>query len=94
MVDAYLNPVLQHYIERLRAALGHGSQLRLLTSAGGLAAAECFSGKDSILSGPAGGVVGYSTVARRAGFERAIGFDMGGTSTDVSRFDGQLRAAV
>ena len=60
-----------------------------MTSAGGLASAEQFVGKDSILSGPAGGVVGFSRVAVAAGFERAIGFDMGGTSTDVSRYDGR-----
>jgi 5-oxoprolinase (ATP-hydrolysing) len=89
VVDAYLNPVLREYVRRLGAALP-GSQLRLLTSAGGLVAGECFCGKDSILSGPAGGVVGFSRVAQAAGFERAIGFDMGGTSTDVSRFDGRF----
>ena len=61
-----------------------------MTSAGGLVAAIKFSGKDSILSGPAGGVVGFSRIAQAAGFDRAIGFDMGGTSTDVSRFDGQF----
>ena len=61
-----------------------------MTSAGGLVAAEQFVGKDSILSGPAGGVVGFSPVAQAAGFTQAIGFDMGGTSTDVSRFDGRF----
>ena len=89
VADAYLNPVLREYIRRLRAALP-GSQLRILTSAGGLVAAEAFCGKDSILSGPAGGVVGFSRVCQAAGFARAIGFDMGGTSTDVSRFDGRI----
>ncbi|MFO0791142.1 MAG: hydantoinase B/oxoprolinase family protein [Pirellulales bacterium] len=89
VVDAYLNPVLRDYVARLREALP-GSTLRILTSAGGLVAADQFYGKDSILSGPAGGVVGFSGVARAAGFERAIGFDMGGTSTDVSRFDGRF----
>ncbi len=88
VVDAYLNPVLREYVERLRAELP-GTHLRLLTSAGGLVGGEHFCGKDSILSGPAGGVVGFSRVAQAAGFERAIGFDMGGTSTDVSRFDGR-----
>jgi 5-oxoprolinase (ATP-hydrolysing) len=87
VVDGYLNPVLRAYVERLNASL-HGSQLRLMTSAGGLVDARRFVGKDSILSGPAGGVIGYSRVAQRAGFGRSIGFDMGGTSTDVSRFDG------
>ncbi len=69
-------------------------KLRLLTSAGGLVVAEQFIGKDSILSGPAGGVVGFSRVARAAGFDRAIGFDMGGTSTDVARFDVAMVAAT
>ena len=87
-MDAYLNPVLRSYIAGLRSALA-GSDLRIVTSAGGLVSAERFVGKDSILSGPAGGVVGFSRVAKSAGFQRAIGFDMGGTSTDVSRFDGR-----
>ena len=89
VVDAYLNPVLRDYVERLRTALP-GSMVRILTSAGGLVGADHFYGKDSILSGPAGGVVGFSRVAKAAGFPRAIGFDMGGTSTDVSRFDGRF----
>ncbi|MEW4456039.1 hydantoinase B/oxoprolinase family protein [Bremerella sp. JC817] len=88
VVDAYLNPILQDYVGRIQAKLGEGSHLRLLTSAGGLVAADSFSGKDSILSGPAGGVVGFAAAAKAAGFQQAIGFDMGGTSTDVSRFDG------
>ena len=69
-------------------ALG-GGRLRLMTSAGGLVGVERFTGKDSLLSGPAGGVIGFSRVAERAGFPRSIGFDMGGTSTDVSRYDGR-----
>ncbi|MCA9099977.1 MAG: hydantoinase B/oxoprolinase family protein, partial [Planctomycetales bacterium] len=88
VLDAYLNPVLRGYVARLRRSLGD-ADLRILTSAGGLVAADEFVGKDSILSGPAGGVVGFSAVARAAGFDRAIGFDMGGTSTDVARFDGR-----
>jgi len=64
------------------------ARLKIMSSAGGLLEADRFTGKDSILSGPAGGVVGFSRVAQRAGFPQAIGFDMGGTSTDVSRFDG------
>jgi len=87
VADAYLNPILRQYVESLRAALGN-SELRMMTSAGGLVDADRFVGKDSILSGPAGGVIGFSRVARQAGFEKSIGFDMGGTSTDVSRFDG------
>ena len=91
-LDAYLNPVLRGYVRRLRTAFGEeaASDLRMLTSAGGLIDADRFLGKDSILSGPAGGVVGFSRVAAAAGFERAIGFDMGGTSTDVTRFDGEF----
>jgi 5-oxoprolinase (ATP-hydrolysing) len=86
VVDAYLSPVLREYVAQLAESLP-GSHIRLLTSAGGLVAAEAFRGKDSILSGPAGGVVGFSRAAEAAGFSRAIGFDMGGTSTDVARFD-------
>ncbi|HEX5500856.1 MAG TPA: hydantoinase/oxoprolinase family protein, partial [Thermomicrobiales bacterium] len=88
VMDAYLNPVLRAYVAELQQALGAG-ELRIMTSAGGLVDAGRFVGKDSILSGPAGGVVGFSRVARQAGFRRAIGFDMGGTSTDVARFDGR-----
>ncbi|MBI2825599.1 MAG: hydantoinase B/oxoprolinase family protein [Planctomycetia bacterium] len=88
VMDAYLNPILRDYVAGLRAAL-RGSDVRIMTSAGGLVAADRFVGKDSILSGPAGGVVGFSRVAQAAGFTHAIGFDMGGTSTDVSRFDGR-----
>jgi 5-oxoprolinase (ATP-hydrolysing) len=88
VLDAYLNPVLTNYLAQLRAYLHVDSNVRLLTSAGGLIPADQFSGKDSILSGPAGGVVGFSQAAKRAGYEQAIGFDMGGTSTDVSRFGG------
>ncbi|MBX9790386.1 MAG: hydantoinase B/oxoprolinase family protein [Pirellulales bacterium] len=89
VIDAYLNPVLRRYVNRLLEALGESSRLRIMTSAGGLVEGGQFVGKDSILSGPAGGVVGFSRVALAAGFERSIGFDMGGTSTDVSRFDGR-----
>jgi 5-oxoprolinase (ATP-hydrolysing) len=89
VMDAYLNPVLRSYVAALGRALPE-SELRALTSSGGLVAAERFRGKDAILSGPAGGVVGYARVAQAAGYHRAIGFDMGGTSTDVSRFDGRM----
>ena len=89
VMDAYLNPVLRQYVQSLREPLGE-SRLQILTSAGGLVDADEFVGKDSILSGPAGGVVGFAQVARTAGFQQAIGFDMGGTSTDVSRFDGRF----
>ncbi|MBM84332.1 MAG: hydantoinase [Planctomycetaceae bacterium] len=87
VMDAYLNPILREYVGGMRRALG-SSQLRMMTSAGGLVDANRFVGKDSILSGPAGGVIGFSRVAEKAGFPKSIGFDMGGTSTDVSRYDG------
>jgi 5-oxoprolinase (ATP-hydrolysing) len=86
VVDAYLTPIIRDYVRGIAEKIPGGS-LKLMTSAGALVDAEGFVGKDSILSGPAGGVVGYAQVARHAGFSRAIGFDMGGTSTDVSRFD-------
>jgi len=92
VVDAYLQPVLRDYLARIEQQLSSDSgshSLRVLTSAGGLVPAGDFRAKDSVLSGPAGGVVGFSRVAQAAGFPRSIGFDMGGTSTDVSRFDGQ-----
>jgi 5-oxoprolinase (ATP-hydrolysing) len=88
VVDAYLNPILRGYVQSLRRSLGD-SPLRLMTSSGGLVDADRFVGKDSILSGPAGGVIGFSRVAEQAGFTKSIGFDMGGTSTDVARFDGR-----
>lgn len=96
VLDAYLNPILRAYVTRLKSSLspntssaGQGTTLKLMTSSGGLVDADRFTGKDSILSGPAGGVIGFSRVAQKAGFPKSIGFDMGGTSTDVSRFDGQ-----
>ena len=90
VVNAYLDPVLADYVGRIQAGLSSSSRLRLLTSAGGLVSPAAFMGKDSVFSGPAGGVVGCAGVAQAAGFSRAIGFDMGGTSTDVSRFDGRF----
>ena len=89
VLDAYLNPVIGKYLNEITDHLSAGSQLRMMTSAGGLAACENFSGKDSVLSGPAGGVVAAARTGMQAGFEKVIGFDMGGTSTDVSRFDGE-----
>jgi 5-oxoprolinase (ATP-hydrolysing) len=88
VADAYLSPVLDRYTAKIAHALG-GARLYFMTSNGGLAAPGRFRGKDAILSGPAGGVVGMAQTAREAGFERVIGFDMGGTSTDVARFDGE-----
>lgn len=89
LVDAYLTPVLREYVERLTERLG-AAELWAMTSAGSLVAAPRFGGKDCILSGPAGGVVGLARVAEAAGLPRVIGFDMGGTSTDVSRYEGRL----
>jgi 5-oxoprolinase (ATP-hydrolysing) len=90
VADAYLSPVLGRYSARITSALGAEDSTRLLfmTSNGGLAAPAFFRGKDAIVSGPAGGVVGMAETAVKAGFYHVIGFDMGGTSTDVSRYDG------
>ncbi|MEO5612227.1 MAG: hydantoinase B/oxoprolinase family protein, partial [Sphingomicrobium sp.] len=90
VVDAYLSPVLRRYVERVSAGLGSGSKLHFMQSNGGLAAATLFRGKDAILSGPAGGVVGMVAASAAHGGERLIGFDMGGTSTDVSHYAGRL----
>ncbi len=87
VVDAYLAGVVEDYLDRVRESLG-GSRLLVMTSAGGLVRRERVRPVDMLLSGPAGGVVGAAEAARRAGFERAIALDMGGTSTDVSRIDG------
>lgn len=92
VVDAYLSPILLRYIDRVAAELGgaqSGCRLMFMTSSGGLTSAALFQGRDAILSGPAGGVVGCIETARRAGIAEVIGFDMGGTSTDVSHFAGE-----
>ena len=89
VVDAYLSPVLQRYVRRMRDAVPPDTRLFFMQSNGGLAEAAQIRGKDAILSGPAGGIVGMARTALQAGFERVIGFDMGGTSTDVSHFTGQ-----
>ncbi len=89
VVDAYLSPLLLDYVKQLREQLGT-TRLLFMQSNGGLANAENFRGRDSILSGPAGGVVGMAGAAADAGYERLIGFDMGGTSTDVSLYDGKF----
>ena len=92
LADAYLTPVLNGYIDTLRETLVGPlmpDRLMFMQSNGGLALADNFRGKDSILSGPAAGVVGMAETASRAGFSRLIGFDMGGTSTDVSAFNGE-----
>jgi 5-oxoprolinase (ATP-hydrolysing) len=88
VVDAYLSPVLHHYVGRLHQALP-GVPIYFMQSSGGLASAVLFRGKDAILSGPAGGMVGAVRAAEQAGFQKIVGFDMGGTSTDVTHFAGQ-----
>ncbi|MBS0001805.1 MAG: hydantoinase B/oxoprolinase family protein, partial [Thioalkalivibrio sp.] len=88
-VDAYLSPILRRYVDRVSEALG-GVHLQFMQSSGGLTDATLFQGRDAILSGPAGGIVGATEVARQAGFERIITFDMGGTSTDVAHYGGTL----
>ncbi|MGO4915186.1 hydantoinase B/oxoprolinase family protein [Pseudogemmobacter sp. W21_MBD1_M6] len=94
VVDAYLSPILARYVRQVATALavGQGGCERLLfmQSNGGLTDASLFQGKDAILSGPAGGIVGMVKTARAAGFDRLIGFDMGGTSTDVSHYAGDF----
>ncbi len=100
VADAYLSPILRRHVERVARALGTDgvrpagsdpgvdTKIMFMASSGGLKSAELFQGRDAILSGPAGGVVGMAETARLAGFEKVIGFDMGGTSTDVSHFAG------
>ncbi|MBZ9937719.1 hydantoinase B/oxoprolinase family protein [Mesorhizobium sp. BR1-1-16] len=97
VVDAYLSPILRRYVDQVAGALSEGAatdapttRLMFMMSSGGLTAAELFQGKDAILSGPAGGVVAAVETAAEAGFAQVIGFDMGGTSTDVSHYDGEL----
>jgi len=108
VVDAYLSPIIRGYVGRVageiavagaRASAVAGAAgspsplLMFMMSSGGLTMADLFQGKDAILSGPAGGVVGMAETGREAGFARLIGFDMGGTSTDVSHFDGEYERA-
>jgi 5-oxoprolinase (ATP-hydrolysing) len=99
VVDAYLSPILRRYVEQVASALETGTDpsttdsslptLEFMKSDGGLTNARLFQGKDSILSGPAGGIVGAVKTSTGAGFDKIIGFDMGGTSTDVSHFNGE-----
>ena len=106
VVDAYLSPILRRYVDRVATELGTadrqpagegaasaGARLMFMQSSGGLTDAALFQGKDSILSGPAGGIVGAVRTAAAAGFDRIIGFDMGGTSTDVSHYAGEFERA-
>ncbi|HEY3632304.1 MAG TPA: hydantoinase/oxoprolinase family protein, partial [Jatrophihabitantaceae bacterium] len=110
VVDAYLSPVLRRYVDGVAAALGETGRgtrradrrsrrlgqhsLLFMQSNGGLTEAGHFRGKDAILSGPAGGIVGMARMAQLAGFDQAIGFDMGGTSTDVSHFAGEYERVL
>jgi len=87
VADAFLAPVMEHFVRRVADAL-EGGEPWLMTSAGGLVPASRFRAKDSLLSGPAGGLVGAAELARAAGFSKVLTFDMGGTSTDVARIDG------
>lgn len=98
VADAYLSPILRRYVAQVAEELGTGEEaetirLMFMMSSGGLTAADLFQGKDALLSGPAGGVVGASETGQIAGLDRIIGFDMGGTSTDVCHFDGELERA-
>jgi 5-oxoprolinase (ATP-hydrolysing) len=100
VVDAYLSPILRRYVAKVAGALSSGGEseatipLMFMMSSGGLTAADLFQGKDAILSGPAGGVVGMAQTGHEAGLPQLIGFDMGGTSTDVSHYDGEYERAV
>ena len=92
VIDAYLSPVIKDYLNKVNTSLNNG-RLHVMTSAGGLVSSANFHAKDSLLSGPAGGVVGAALSGKRSGYEKVIVFDMGGTSTDVARFDGDFEYA-
>ncbi|SDC79267.1 5-oxoprolinase (ATP-hydrolysing) [Variovorax sp. CF079] len=92
VVDAYLSPILRRYVDQVAAQMP-GVRLFFMQSSGGLTQAQRFQGKDAILSGPAGGIVGMVRTAVQAGHEKVIGFDMGGTSTDVSHYAGEFERA-
>ena len=98
VMDAYLSPILRRYVDRVSTELDGleqaGGRLMFMQSNGGLTDAHAFQGKDAILSGPAGGVVGMVRTASAAGFHKLIGFDMGGTSTDVSHFAGEYERTL
>ena len=96
VVDAYLSPILKRYVGQVSRDLDierTGARVMFMMSSGGLTSAGLFAGKDAILSGPAGGVVAMARTGISAGFKRIIGFDMGGTSTDVAHFDGEFERA-
>ena len=92
VVDAYVSPILRRYVDLIRTQLGD-ARLMFMQSNGGLADARFFRGKDSILSGPAGGIVGAVQTSAMAGYDKIISFDMGGTSTDVAHYDGEYERA-
>ncbi len=92
VVDAYVSPILRRYVDQVAASLGD-VRLMFMQSNGGLTDARFFQGKDSILSGPAGGIVGAARTAAMAGYTKLIGFDMGGTSTDVAHYNGEYERA-
>jgi 5-oxoprolinase (ATP-hydrolysing) len=88
LVNAYLSPVIHQYLKNIHTGLNENSKLLVMTSAGGLVEGDFFNPKDSLLSGPAGGVVGSARIAQQLGFQDILTFDMGGTSTDAARFNG------
>ncbi len=88
VADAYLSPVLDAYVQRVASAFDAATRLYFMQSNGGLTPASAFRGRDAVLSGPAGGIIALAAAAKRAGFGKALGFDMGGTSTDVSHYAG------
>lgn len=92
VVDAYLSPILRRYVDQVAGELGD-VRLQFMQSNGGLTDARLFQGKDAILSGPAGGIVGAVKTSEQAGFDKLITFDMGGTSTDVAHYNGELERA-
>jgi len=92
VVDAYLSPLLRRYVDQVASELGD-TRLMFMQSSGGLTDSKLFQGKDAILSGPAGGIVGAAETAAQAGFDKIISFDMGGTSTDVAHYDGEYERA-
>lgn len=97
VVDAYLSPLLKRYVKQVTAGLlstGSSPSIQFMQSNGGLTQAQNFQGKDSILSGPAGGVVGAVLSSKKAGFNKIITFDMGGTSTDVAHYAGELERSM
>lgn len=93
VADAYLSPLLRRYVDKVLGGIGE-ARLQFMQSNGGLADAQAFRGKDAILSGPAGGIVGMAKTAEQAGFDWVIGFDMGGTSTDVSHYAGRYERTL